>query len=128
MRPTFFGVLALLTLAVAAQAQATCPAQSPSVTIPVSGEALVTVYDSGTCQPLGGPFVVGIPGSSLSASTKPAVAVDAGGVIHFTANGAPFGTKLAGTVTFSPDTSKSMPLTLVVGGAVTGLVAGTTTP
>jgi hypothetical protein len=118
----------LVVLFGSACAQAACPNQSGSVTIPMSGEALVTVYNSSTCDPLAGPFTIGIPGGSLSASTKPAFTLDPGGVIHFAANGAPFGTKLSGTIGFSPDQTKTMPLTIIVGGAVTGLAAGTTTP
>jgi hypothetical protein len=125
MRPL---LIVLTYAALIGVAQAACPNQSSSVTIPVSGEALVTIYDSATCNALGGPFTIGIPGSFLSATTKPAFTIDSAGVIHFTANGAPFGTKLSGTLNFSPDLTKTMHLTIVVGGAVTGMVAGTSTP
>lgn len=120
-------ILMLIALMSSTAAEAACPDQSASVTIPMVGEAVVKIYDSATCNPLAGPFSINIPGSSLSATSKPSFTVGSDG-IHLTANGAPFGTKIAAVVVFPPDTSKTMPLSIIVGGAVAGLVAGTTTP
>jgi hypothetical protein len=128
-------VLALLCVA-SIEAKATCPDQSSTAVIPMSGENDVTVYDSATCNQLAGPFsiVSGFSlGPAMNATTKPAVTVDpqsspTPGILRFTANGAPFGTKVTAFITFSPDTSKVASIVLTIGGPVTGLVFGTSSP
>ncbi len=123
-----FILAALLPLALAASVAQACPNASPSITVPMSGEAILTVYDPASCNPLQGPFTVQIPGASLTSTSKPAVTADSTGLLHFTANGASFGTKIAATVQFSPDSTKSQALAIIVGGPVSGLTFGTTTP
>ncbi len=121
-------LLALPVVLFTATSSIACPNAATSVTIPLSGEAVVTVYDSVTCNPLAGPFSVQIPGSSLGPTTKPSVTIDGAGLLHFTDNGAPFGTRISATVQFLPDTSKSQSLAILVGGPVTSLNFGTTSP
>lgn len=132
------GVLGM-AMAIAAGAQAGCPNQSLTATVPMTGENVVTVYDSATCNPLAGPFTMttgaalGVFATPMTTTTKPAVSIDpptsaTPGVLRFTANGAPFGTKVTAFATFGPDTSKVSSIVLTVGGPVTGLVFGTPTP
>ena len=107
-----------------------CPNAAGSVTVPLTGSASVTVYDQ-SCNPLAGPWNVfnGVINGSpqMSATTSPAVTTGAGGVLQFSANGAPAGSSGTFKVVFAPNgTSANLPYT--VGAPVTSLSFGTTTP
>ncbi len=115
-------------------ANAACPNQSTTLTIPMSGEATMTFYETtdALCTALAGPFTFvmgsGILAVPMNAATKPAVTVDAAGVAHFTANGAAFGTVLPLAVTFTPAGKVYNLTSMTVGGPVNSFVGGTTSP
>lgn len=107
-----------------------CLNAATSVTIPLSGQADVTVYDQ-SCNPLSGANCnvfngTGVSFPAVTGTTAPAVAKDAAG-LHFTVNGAAPGTAGTFTVQHVPS-GKTMQMTYVVGAAITAISAGTTTP
>ncbi len=125
-KPTLAALL-LLGSGCVAHAQA-CPNATSSVTIPLSGSTLVTMYDQ-SCNIL--------PGSSLSAlftfstgpvnsTSAPSMTTDAAG-LHFSANGAAPGAAGTFKITYTPN-GQTFNLTYVVGAPVTAISAGTTTP
>ena len=109
-----------------ARPRITCPNASPSVTIPLSGTATVTVYDQ-SCVALSGPWQVIGGATVLSATTSPSFVLGAGGVLQFAANGAPAGTAGNIKIVYSPN-GMSANLAYTVGAPVTSLSFGTTTP
>ncbi len=125
---------AVLLPLVFSAANATCPNQSATITVPMTGEATMTFYETtdALCTPLVGPFTFvmgsGITAVPMNAATKPAVTVDAAGVAHLTANGAAFGTVLPLAVTFTPAGKVYNLTSMTVGGPVNSFVGGTTSP
>ncbi len=128
MYPAIFAgfVIALSSVS----AFALCPIQSATVTIPLSGEAIVVPYDQACNSPPAVNFVVWSDTSNvatpLTASTKPAVTADASG-LHFTANGAAPGASKTVKISYTPNGLISN-LTYVVGASVTAISFGTITP
>ncbi len=114
-------IAALLPLAFSAQA---CPNAATSVTIPLSGTAVVALYDQ-ACNVLpGGSTVVTYQGQTLIATTQPALTKDAAG-LHFSSNGSAPGASGTLVVTYAGQTTN---LAFVIGAPVTSISLGTTTP
>lgn len=119
-------LVATFFLLFAAAAQAACPNASPTVTIPLSGTATVTVYDQ-SCNALAGPWQVINGTAVMSATTSPSFTLGAGGVLQFAANGATAGTAGNIKIVFSPN-GTSATLAYTVGAPITSISFGTTTP
>jgi hypothetical protein len=105
-----------------------CPNQSTTITIPYgSGTATEVPVDSATCNPIDATQcrvqLTNGGGLTLSNTTTPAVSADAAG-LHFSANGAAFGSSFVFFHTFLPN-GKNWSMTATVGGPVTPI--GTTT-
>ncbi len=118
------GALAALT-SCAADA---CPNATTSVSIPLSGTALVQMFDQ-SCNVLPGASFTATPLGSvvaLTSTSSPGVTGDAAG-LHFAANGGVAGTTGSLTLRFTP-ANVSMTLTYVIGAPITAVSAGTTTP
>ena len=129
-----FATLSLVTIlgTTAASAQATCPNQSATVTIPYpTGTADVTVYSSPDCTALLGTDLkvyngTNVLGAVLSTTTKPAVVQDAAG-LHFSANSASYGSAVPLYIVHVPS-GKAVQMTANVGAPITAVVGGTSTP
>lgn len=106
-----------------------CPNASTTVTIPLSGSALVTIYDQ-FCNVLSGMncSVLSINPNSgpVNSSTAPAVTMDAAG-LHFSANGAVSGSVGTVRVTHIPS-GQITNINYTVGASVTSISSGTATP
>lgn len=108
----------------------TCPNASTSVTIPLSGSALVVKYDQ-ACNVLDGTKFQVFNGSNtafpqLSASTSPAISLSLAGV-SLSANGASVGTAGQLTFKFTPN-GLTDTISYTVGAPVTSVSSGTSTP
>lgn len=105
-----------------------CLNASTTVTIPLTGQADVTIYDQ-VCSPLsaaGATAVQQTPApANWNATTAPGFTGDATG-LHFKSNGASSG--LAGTVKVTHPSGQFAILAFVVGAPVTAISFGTTTP
>ncbi len=127
MRKCLVGLVFGFLFVLQAPVLAACLNASPSVTIPLTGTATVTVYDQ-ICDvlPATGSTVVIQGGIALnSTTTAPNVLADGTG-LHFAANGAVPG--FSGTFNVTYPNGKVAPLTFVVGTPVTGISFGTTNP
>lgn len=111
-----------------AGAQAACPNAANSVTIPLSGATLFTMYDQ-ACDVLPGTgFTVQFTNSGgfpVNSTSVPAVTQDAAG-LHFSANGAVPGA--TGTFYIKYSNGLNETISYVVGAPVTGISGSTTTP
>ncbi len=124
-----FVVASSFLLIASAQAQALCPNQSTTITIPLSGTASMVMYDQG-CNPLLGTDLTVVNNltfkTPFTLTTIPAVTVDAVG-INFSANGAARGLVTPMFVIHVPS-GKTYAISTTVGPAVTSILGGTTTP
>jgi hypothetical protein len=108
----------------------TCPNASTTITIPLTGSALLVKYDQ-NCNVLSGNSFKVFNGTSISfplvtGATAPSVTPSAGG-LNFTANGAPPGTTGTFTFQYMPN-GLTDEVTYVVGAPVTAVSSGTSTP
>ena len=119
----FLGLIFFINYAYAA-----CPNAATSVTIPLSGEALVVPYDQ-SCNVLPGTgFTLQQQTPSLAnwnAVTLPGFTGDASG-LHMKANGASPG--MSGTFKATYTNGLTFIYSFVVGASVTSITAGTATP
>ncbi len=120
---------ALLPLAVVGcGAQAACLNASSSVTVPLSGSALVVMYDQACNVLLGTNFTMAFGGSGapVNGTSSPALNGDSAG-LHLSANGAAPGSAGSFSIKYTPN-GQLTTMTYVVGSPVTTISAGTTTP
>jgi hypothetical protein len=108
----------------------TCPNASTTITIPLTGSALLVKYDQ-NCNVLNGANFKVYNGTSISfpqvtSISAPAVAGGAGG-LNFSANGAPPGTTGTFTCEYVPN-GLTDTVTYIVGAPVTAISSGTSTP
>ncbi len=124
-----FAAIVLLPLALASPAaRAACPNASDSVTIPLSGSALVTICDQdGNLLPATGSAVQQqMPTlANWNAATAPGFTADMAG-LHLSANGAVPG--LAGTFKVTYPGGQQNRMDFIVGAPVAAISFGTTTP
>lgn len=129
MRKFLLSILLASAFGMAVCQAATCPNAATSVTIPLSGSALVTMYDQ-NCNALPGTSFTVQETSSIGApvntTSSPALSESSSG-LNFSANTAVAGSAGTFYIKFTPN-GQTTTITWVVGAPVTSITAGTTTP